>query len=832
MGNICPTCQREVEGDVAICPRDGTPLGTVVMDRLLGVALGGRYLLRECVGTRGIFRIYGGEAQGSERAVLVTLTEREVKEEVVATFRELAEGLTRIDHPHCTRILDFGLTSDKILYLVEEGDVWHLLSHDLETKGRLPVSTALDLGVQLLEGLDHLHGEGVVHGRLSPAALRLSFDQEGSLVLQIPSSDVPCRAVDPDGDPTARRYFPGDDVGGPSSDIQAAALILLQMLTGELPRGGGWSQPRLEAVDLEPEALESLRSVVARGLGQEGEGFRTAGEMLRELQTLTGHSRFGRYQLLRQIGQGGMGEIYLARAEGIEGMDLDRLCVIKTIQTSLASDPTFVERFLSEARVLASLSHGNIVPVYDVGKVGTTFYIAMQYVAGKDVRMILTRAAEVGKRLPVPLALFIARELANGLAYSHRAKVQGRQGLVHRDVSPHNVLVSYEGEVRLIDFGLVQGATRDPTIERGVVMGKVCYMSPEQALAQPLDRRTDIYSAGLVLFELLTGEPFFNQPTVEEVMVQVGAPALHPPSARADGIFAEVDRICLRAMAVDREQRYSSAAELRDDLSAELARIAPRTNPEEVGAFVRDLFQSEQVAEHRALSDLSVTLPPLGQDETSGVDPGQAVSLLRATPAPIQLTDSSASIEKLGLEPRPARMVDITVQVQHPDIPARGLLIGAAAVLVLVAAGLLLATSWIRSGRRQAMPKLALVTKQDVGPAVVIPADDMGPETPAAAPDGGGPDRPTLKLRPRRVRKTKRPTHRSRTCRLVVVGPRNADVVVNGQRMGRLPLDGVLTLPAGLLHVVVRRGSAIPFRKTIECQAGEGYRVTARMRSE
>ena len=807
-----------MEGDLAVCPWDGTPLGTVVMDPLLGVALGGRYVLMECMEARGVFRVYSAREQGSERALLVTLTARQVSPQDFVAFRELAEGLTRLDHPSCMRIHDFGL-ADEILYLVEEGDVWHLLSQELEVKGRLPASMALDLQIQLLEGLDYLHGHGIVHGQLLPTSLRLIFDDEGALKLRIPASDIPRRVVQPESDPQTQRYYPTEDAtpfNELRGDVHAATRIMVEMLTGD-PTGS------LQDVSVDPDHIVQLENVVARGLGQDPHPYRTAGEMLRELQSLTGRSRFGRYELLRQIGQGGMGEIYLARAEGIEGMDLDRLCVIKTIQTSLASDPNFVERFLAEARVLASLSHGNIVPVYDVGKVGTTFYIAMQYVAGKDVRQILKRAHDAGKRLPVPLGLFIARELANGLAYAHRARVKGRQGLVHRDVSPHNVLVSYEGEVRLIDFGLAQRATRDPATE-GVVMGKVCYMSPEQALAQPLDQRTDIYSAGLVLFELLVGEPFFNQPSVQEVMAQIGSPSIHPPSSRTDGIPAGVDHICLKAMALDRAERYASAADLRDDLAAELARLAPRTNPEEVGAFVRSLFTTEQVAERQALSDLSATLPPLqlagapsSDAPSSDTEPareqtGEAVSLLRGE-TPIQLTGTG-----LPLRPLPSATLQLPV---IPEPQGRGLLIAAAAVLVLVAIGLLVATSWRRTPRHAAL-SVAVVT-EDAGPVAEIPADDLTRPADAAMD--------AARRRPGRPGRGSRPG--PRPCLLdVTSGPAGAEVVVNDRVVGRLPLDEPVALPSGIpLRILIQRKGTRPFRYALTCRPGERVRVTAGLRS-
>ena len=847
MGNICPTCRRDIDDELSVCPYDGTPLGTLVMDRLLGVALGGRYVLHECLGARGVFRTYVGEEQGTSKSVLVTLTERDVDSEAFARFRELAEKLSTVDHPVCTPIRDFGRT-EGLLYLVEEGERWHRLDQELAAKGRLPVALALDLGAQLLEGLDHLHGHGVVHGRLSPSALGLTRDEEGNLRrLLIPGSDIPCRAVDPRD--LSEGYVPAGREAGLDADVEQATRIMVGMLTGAPPPETAWSPPPLGELALEGERLQRLRGIIGRGLGLDGPRYGTAAEMLRELQAIVGQSRFGRYDLLRQIGQGGMGEVYLARAEGIEGMDLDRLCVIKTIRTSLADDPTFVDRFLGEARVLASLTHGNIVPVYDVGKVGTTFYIAMQYVAGKDVRQIISRAKSVDRRLPVPLALFIAKELANGLAYAHRAAVRGSQGLVHRDVSPHNVLVSYEGEVRLIDFGLVQAATQAPTAEHGVVMGKICYLSPEQAAAQPLDRRTDIFSAGLVLFELVVGEPFFNQPTVDEVMAKVASPLLHPPSSRARDIPPEVDRICLKAMAVDREQRYSSAADLRDDLAAELARIAPRTNPEEVGAFVRELFATEQAEEQRTLTDLSATLPLLpggAGGEAPQERRSEGVSLIGVSPTPVQLAGTLRPEALAAPKPpapappaAPARVPDpsqptLSVPALHyPDRqPGRGIYVVAVLVALSIVVTLFAVTRWRRAVEREkqilarGVPTLAVLTI-DAGrrPTVVDAVPDAG----AAPPDQRA---PMQRVRPRRPRPAPKKAAPSPTCKLKVIGgPQGAEVLVNGRLVGTLPLAAPVSMPAEIpLGITIRRGEARPFRTRLTCRPGETVRVRAGVR--
>lgn len=629
-------------------------IGTTHIDPLLGTALGGRYLLRECTVEGVRWRRYIAELD--ERTLLVTtISGALLGEDAVERFRDVCGRLTGLEAPHLGALIDFGSEPSGGLFIVESGEVWHDLDHELRLKGAQRAERAVTLVLQLLSGLGALHAAGLTHGGLCPGVLRLQHDAEGRPMLAISPLGLALEAAYPRANADAHPFQPPDKSTGVAADLYAAARLLELLLSGE--------RDPLAAEEVLRGRAESLPVSVEQVFERsfEGEGFYSAAEMA---STLSGDEApsFGRYTLLHRLARGGMGEIFVARAEGIEGVEgTSRLCVIKTIRSNLASDPELVERFLAEVRVLATLSHGNLVPVYDVGRIGDTFYIAMEYVAGKDLHQLLRRARDQGERFPLPLALYIAREMANGLAYAHRPRT-GSVGLVHRDVSPQNSLLSFEGEVKLIDFGLALGGHGRPTTREGVVLGKLCYISPEQARAEPLDRRTDIYSLGLVLFEMLVGEPFFNQPTVDEVMQHVACPEPEPPSARQPEIPEEVDRICLRALAADREQRYGSAEELRDDLAAALARLAPRTNPEEVGALVAQFFPDAEEQEERLMSDLSGTLPPIPALRATDRDtdeqpaaPGArvpAASLLAPAPTPVKLQSSLISVESIAIEPR------------------------------------------------------------------------------------------------------------------------------------------------------------------------------------
>src|SRR6188508_1317792 len=260
--------------------------------------------------------------------------------------------------------------------------------------------------------------------------------------------------------------------------------------------------------------------------------------------------RFGPYVLLKPLARGGMGALYLALS-GPE--DSAKLCVIKTVLPHLA-DKEYLQRFRDEAKVVVRLSHGNLVPVFDSGQVLGEIYLAMDFVQGKDLRATWNRCAKKGIAFPVDVAAHIVKELARGLDYAHGF---GDIKLVHRDVSPPNVLLSYSGEVRLTDFGLASSTLKLEKTAPGIIYGKVSYMSPEQARGEKLDGRSDMYAGAIVLWELLTGRQLFppgkDQP--QDLLSRAKNPEVMRPSKRAPRVPAELDEICLKALHADRSQR-------------------------------------------------------------------------------------------------------------------------------------------------------------------------------------------------------------------------------------------------------------------------------------
>jgi serine/threonine-protein kinase len=291
-----------------------------------------------------------------------------------------------------------------------------------------------------------------------------------------------------------------------------------------------------------------------------------------------------------------MGQLYLALS-GTPG--LEKLCVIKQVIPDLVA-PENARRFRDEAMVALRLAHGNMVSVFDAGIEGGQIFLAMDHVDGKDLLATWNRCAERRVPFPVDISVYIVKEVARALVYAHAFE---DLKLVHRDVSPANVLLSYTGEVKLTDFGLAMSILKMERTTPGVVYGKLSYLAPEQARRQPLDGRVDIYAAGILLWELLTGRQLFpvagegEAPASADAMARAREPQVVPPSTIAGRVPPELDRIVLRALATEREDRYPTAELLRADLAAFLAETAPKTDADRLAGFLRSLFAEDARAE-------------------------------------------------------------------------------------------------------------------------------------------------------------------------------------------------------------------------------------------
>lgn len=274
----------------------------------------------------------------------------------------------------------------------------------------------------------------------------------------------------------------------------------------------------------------------------------------------------GRYELVAHLATGGMAEIFLARERGLAG--LERLVVIKRILPNLAGDSSFVDMFLREARIIARLNHPNVIQIFELGEEDGNYYIAMEYIHGSTVREMQVLAEKTGSLLPVEVTCSITDQAARGLHAAHELRgLDGNPlGVIHRDISPHNLMCTTEGFVKVLDFGVAKASRGVEATHSGHLKGKFAYMSPEQCQGLKLDRRADIFALGIVTWESLTGKRLFKREKDLDMMRAVVQEASPPPSHYNPEVPAEIDRVVLRALHKDREERYQSAEAFRSEL--------------------------------------------------------------------------------------------------------------------------------------------------------------------------------------------------------------------------------------------------------------------------
>jgi serine/threonine protein kinase len=257
---------------------------------------------------------------------------------------------------------------------------------------------------------------------------------------------------------------------------------------------------------------------------------------------------FGKYLLLDRIAAGGMAEVFRAKAFGVEGFE--RIVAVKRILPTIAADTDFITMFVDEAKIAVQLNHANIAQIFDLGKVGEAYFIALEYVHGLDVRTIFDRMAERGLRVPVSLAVYVALKICEGLDYAHNKRdAHGRPlELVHRDVSPQNMLISFDGDVKLIDFGIAKAVGKEARTRAGVLKGKFGYLSPEQVLGGQVDVRSDVFGVGIVLHELLSGQRLFLGDSEFSTIEKVRAAEVTPPDLLNPSVDEELSRIVMKAL--------------------------------------------------------------------------------------------------------------------------------------------------------------------------------------------------------------------------------------------------------------------------------------------
>ena len=350
--------------------------------------------------------------------------------------------------------------------------------------------------------------------------------------------------------------------------------------------------------------------------------------------------KFGQYVLLEKIATGGMAGVWKARMRGVEGFQ--KIVAIKKILPHLSDNQDFIEMFVDEAKLAAQLNHNNIIHIYDLGKIQSSYYIAMEYIDGYDLKNILKKAQERDQPISVEIALFVASKIAAALDYAHRKRdfEDKEMGLVHRDVSPQNVLISEEGDIKLCDFGIAKAASKASHTQAGALKGKLQYMSPEQAWGRNIDKRSDIFALATVLFEMLTARKLFSGDNELSILEQVREARVTPPSQFNDEVTPQIDAIVLKALQKDPANRYQTAGEMQRDLDAVLYSFKPTPTSADLAIYMHRLATSVATPAHTM--EMHAPEPPQAANELKPLKPAPVAAAPAAIPSSMPATVPTA----------------------------------------------------------------------------------------------------------------------------------------------------------------------------------------------
>jgi serine/threonine protein kinase len=303
-------------------------------------------------------------------------------------------------------------------------------------------------------------------------------------------------------------------------------------------------------------------------------------------------TQFGKYQLLDKIAVGGMAELFRAKLTGVQGFE--KLIAIKKILPNLSEEENLITAFIDEAKLAALLHHENIVQIYDFGSMDEEYFIAMEFLFGKDLRTIRRTAKKRDLALGLENILYVTSRICAGLDYSHNLKdLQGRPlNIIHRDINPQNILITYEGQVKIIDFGIAKAASQNTKTRENLIKGKLAYMSPEQANGRVIDHRSDIFSTGIIMYELLAVRRMFSGETMH-VLSLVRDAQYDPPEEVIPDLPPKLNDILRRALAKDPDDRYQSAGEMLADLEEAAFELSLRPNARTFAIYMKELFEEE-----------------------------------------------------------------------------------------------------------------------------------------------------------------------------------------------------------------------------------------------
>lgn len=299
---------------------------------------------------------------------------------------------------------------------------------------------------------------------------------------------------------------------------------------------------------------------------------------------------FAGYQIVRHIGGGGMAQIYLAKTTGLAGFE--KFLALKVINREYATEPRFIQMLINEAKIAVDLAHVNIAQVFDLSECNGIYYIAMEYVDGLDVLELVNGLHSMERHVPVEAVVYIGRQICSGLHYAHTRKDKTGTALniVHRDISPQNIIVSRAGEVKVVDFGIAKAAGVRTRTQAGVIKGKVNYMAPEQVLGKQADARTDIFAAGIVVWEMLTSQMVYSGDNVEELAAKVRKANIAPPSSVRPEVPAELDEIVLRALHPNQKERYQTAHEFQVEVTKFLSTTFPEYSSSNLAQLIEGVL--------------------------------------------------------------------------------------------------------------------------------------------------------------------------------------------------------------------------------------------------
>ena len=381
----------------------------------------------------------------------------------------------------------------------------------------------------------------------------------------------------------------------------------------------------------------------------------------------------GKYLLLDRVGVGGMAEVFRAKSLGIEGFE--KIVAIKRIRPQLAADETFVQMFVDEAKIAGQLRHENIVRIHELGKLQGTHFIAMEYVFGKDLLQILGTLKRADQVMAPAMAAWIGAKVLAGLHYAHTKRGDDGHplGLIHRDISPQNVLVSYDGVVKLIDFGIAKAASRAVQTMAGIIKGKVGYMSPEQIMGAPLDHRSDVFAASTCLHEMLTCRRLFRAPSDAQVIDRVRNARADPPSRFNPRVPQELDDIVMKGLAKDADDRWSTAGEMHEALMRYITGTQPPFGSPQLRLVMRSMFSdevSEQYKHLEALSQVAQEGVSVVKEGVSMAKDGSSITL-----APEHQTDAEQFVGAdtvLSMSPVDMMLGELSAVVTVDEIVAVG----------------------------------------------------------------------------------------------------------------------------------------------------------------